>query len=51
MERKVRKQNSPSLKTRMELLQAIDEDNRSKNEICKKFGKPNFTLSTIIKIG
>jgi hypothetical protein len=35
MERKVRKQNGQSLKIKMELLQAYNEDNHSKNEIYK----------------
>lgn len=49
MEKKVRKQNSLSLKIKIELLQAVNEAKRSKTEICKHFGIPNSTLSTILK--
>jgi hypothetical protein len=48
MERKVRKQNAPSIKTKMELLQAVSEANLSKIEICKKSSIPNFTLPIIV---
>ncbi|GBM33473.1 Tigger transposable element-derived protein 4 [Araneus ventricosus] len=48
-EKSGRKQTAISLKTKMELLRAVDEKRRSKTEICKKFGIANSTLSTIIK--
>ena len=49
MEKKVRKQSALSLEKKVELLQAVNEGIRTKTEICKTFGIPNSTLSTIIK--
>jgi hypothetical protein len=49
MERKVHKQNTLSLTTKTKLFQAVNKGNCSKTKICKKFGIPNSTLSTIIK--
>jgi hypothetical protein len=52
MQRKVSKQNALSLKTRMELKEAVDKRNLSKTEILKnKTGMPNSAFSTTINNG
>ena len=43
------KQNTISLKVKMELFKAVDVEHSSKMDICKKFGIANSSLLTIIK--
>lgn len=49
MKTNVRKQQALSIKSKIDIIKAVDLGKFSKTAICKEFGIPNSTLSTILK--
>lgn len=44
-----KKQSALSIKAKIKILEAVDRGDKTKTEVCKEFGIPNSTLSTILK--